>query len=175
MCARVYVCACVRAYVPALTLLLLLLFSAVIIVVFYEAAVTSTISDPFVSTTTTTTTTAPGTAPIDETDCGTGKPTSRILKGSNTSMCDWPYVAAIRMRSVARSRSVFMCSSHVQRSLGLCRRHSYEVSGQCSSHVQRSLGLCRRHSYKVNGQVKVSLYVQFPCPKVAGPMSPPFV
>ena len=55
---------------------------------------------------TTTDNPAPGTPPIDETDCGTGKPTSKILQGKNTSMCDWPYIAAIRVRSVSRSRSM---------------------------------------------------------------------
>lgn len=48
-----------------------------------------------------TTTTAPPAPPppaLDEADCGLGKPLGRILKGFNTSKCDYPFVVSIRAR-----------------------------------------------------------------------------
>ncbi|XP_076470436.1 chymotrypsinogen B-like [Babylonia areolata] len=47
-------------------------------------------------TTPTTTTTPPL---IDDSNCGLGVPTGRIINGQNTSPCDWPYVVSIRGRN----------------------------------------------------------------------------
>ncbi|KAL8589326.1 hypothetical protein ACOMHN_052329 [Nucella lapillus] len=40
----------------------------------------------------------PTTSPIDSKNCGLGKPTRRIVNGTNTSKCQWPFVVSIRGR-----------------------------------------------------------------------------